>query len=462
MPTVGYGVGGGLGLGTEETYGTGVAPTAWIPFVSESIAAESPIVQSGTITGDRSVSNNLAGPRSGAGDFTVEVDGPNIGLPLYYANGNASGAVTSAAIPGRISSAPSQSVGSGGSLAVGTYRYRVASVWTRTLTAERFYLPVSAEVQATTASGNQTVTLGWTDPTTLTPPAGYTHAGTAVYRSAVGGGAGSEKFLAYVSGATATYADDGSVTIANGAASTLTGSLYQHTFVKAFTTGSNPLPGFSATVVKDNDVSERFLGCRMNSAEFTLGDGAAPVQAKFGLMARDFEEVANPVVAISNVPKMMAWQGALLIDGTHEETIEGFQITLANNCELLPGLSGLRRRRDVGYGMRTISGSLSRSFQDHSFWRKMRAATKFSATCHVSGAPISSTAGAIPLGGNVFAYPIPYGMSIEAFNCSIDKAGSNVSGPGRMVEQLPFRCELDSVSGTDLRIRLFNLTASYA
>lgn len=458
--TVGYGIGGAIGVGTESTYGTGVAPSLWIPFLSESIQATRPVVEAGTITGDRSTYRNLPGVRSAQGDITMEFDGSTLGQLLFYANGNASGGLNSIDIPGRFSAAPGATPASGGSLSAGDYRYRAAAVWARTDSGEFFVLPASASVTATAGSGDLTIDLTWTDPTSLTPPSGFTYAGTAIYRSPVDGGENSERFLAYVSGTGTSYSDTGAVAL--GTQHFLTGAMRQHTFSRAFTIGQNPLPGFSTVVAKDNDASQRFLGCRMNQATLTWGAGDSPVQAQFQLMARDFEEVANPTPSISNLRKGMAWQATVGIDGVFNETVEGLSVVLANNCELVPGLSGRPRQRDVGYGRRSVSGTLSRSFQDHGFWRKMREAERFAIRCLTTAGPISETVGSIPVGGGAVAWPIPYFMSVDVYGCMLDQAGANIGGPGRMVEQINFRSEVDSGEGTELRIRLYNLTASYS
>ena len=463
-----YGLGTAFGLAKETSYGTPVSPALWVPFVSQSMEGSAPLVTQGTIMADRSVYRNLPQPRSGAGDVTFEVDGSNQGMPLYLANGNASGGYAAAAIPGRISSAPTVSVNSGGTIPVGTYRIRVASVWQRADLAgsgepgEFYYLPVSAELQATATSGNQTFALSFTDPTTLTPPLGFTYYGTAIYISAAGGGSNTEKFLAFVVGTDATYSHTGSATVANGASGTMVATMYQHTYTRAYTAGQNPVPGFTTTILQDNDVSEQYMGCRSNGIDFTWNNGDAPLMSKMAVMARDYREVANPTPSVPDIIKMMSWQATVAVDGTFDERIEGLQLAIANNCELLPGLSGQRRRRDVGFGTRMVTGSLSRDFADHTFWRKLRASESFGIRCTTVGGPISATAGSIPLDGSKIAYPIPYFMTAEVFGCKAEKAGATTSNAGRLVETVPFKTEVDSSTGTECRIRVYNLTSDYA
>jgi len=466
--SVGYGIGAGVGFAKETTYGTPVSPALFLPFLSESLAGTRPVVASGTITGDRSVHKNLPGVRSGSGDVSFEVDGSNLGMPLWFANSNASGGYAAAAIPGRLSAAPTVTVNAGGTIPVGTYRIRAQSVWQRVDMAgsgepgEFYYLPATAELQAEATSGNQTFDLQVADPSALTPPTGFAYYGTAWLISPVGGASQSEQFLKFVLGTTATYNHTGADTIQSGAAAVFVASVYQHTYVKAYTPGSNPLPGFTTTIVKDNDRSQQFMGCRSNGLELSWGKGDSPVQGKWAIMARDFRDIANPTISITNLRKMMAWAATVSIDGTFDERIEALTVNLANGGELIDGFSGIPRRRNVGYGQRVISGTLGRGFEDHYFWQKMRAAERFSLRCLTVGAPLSETLGAIPLDAGKVAYPLPYFMTVEAFGCMLDGAGASASGFGRMVESLPFKCEVDPTAGTDLRVRLYNLTADYA
>lgn len=465
MSVVGYGIGGALGLGTESTPGTGVSASVWAPIMNESLKATRDIVESQSITGDRSRRKLLEGLRMGGGDFGMEVDGSTLGLPLYYANGLASGAHTANNLPGRISAAPTGSPAAGGTIPDGTYYYAVAAVWNRTATGDKYVTPVSTSSAAKAFSaGNNQITLSFTDPTTLTTiPSGFTYAGTAIYRTAAGGAAGTETFLAYQSGTGATFVDDG--TNADEDAEIVPVSpataMKQHIFSRAFTSGQNPLPPFSTIVVKDNDYSQRFLLCRMTGMEISLADGNSPITAKFSLICRDYETIANPSPSVTNLRKFMSWSGTVSIDGTAEETIESLTLKLANNSDRVPGLRGIPTYRDVGYGARQVSLDLSRSFENHDLWAKMKAATRFSVDCWAVGQGVVETASTIPIGSGNYAYPLPYMMRIYCPSCLIGEAGGNIGGPGRMVESLPIQAEVDNTLGYELRIELYNLTSTY-
>lgn len=469
--TIGYGVGASVNLAPEVTPGTApnVSTGVWLPFTSEAIKASRPVIESGTITGDRSIRKRLAGVRSGAGEINMEIDGSNIGPCLNYFNGNASGAYTASTVPA-ITAAPGGSIGAGGALPAGVYYYKVQLVYKRTSDLSLWSAKGSASSASfTSASTNNTATLTWTDPATLTPPTGFTVGGVAIYRTAVGGAAGTETFLTYQASPTLTgYADIGSGYVGSGSGAVVhTQTVYQHLFARAFTPGANPLPSFTTTVIKDNDLSEQFLLCRMNSMEFVIGDGNQPAMAKFGLMARDYQSIANPTASISNLRKFMAWQSQISIDGTYSDLVQAFTISANNNCELVPGLSGQPRYRDVGYGKRAIEVSLSRGFEDHAFWTAVRNGSRFALNMLACGQPVVETAGysfdAVGSGLDAdMVYPFRYSMSVNVPVCSLSEGGANVGGPGRMVESIKCGAEVDEGTGHDMVIKLYNLTATYA
>jgi hypothetical protein len=457
--TVGYGVGAGVGLGTEVTPGTGVAPTTWHPFTQESVQAKRDLVEDGTIYGDRSILSRLYGLRSGSGGFTTVVDGSSFVRPLYYWNGNASGASTSAAISGLITAAPTATPAAGGTHVPGTYLFAVASVWERNTDGQLFYMPASAEDSVVLGSGDLTADLGWASPSGLNPPDGFTHVGTLIFRSEPDGVAATMRAVHYVEGTANSWSDsDPAAKPRIASLSPYSASIRMHTFVKSFTPGTDPLPAFSTTVVKDNDFSDRFLLCKMNQFTLTMGGGNNPVTAQFDMMCRDWERVANPSITHSVLNKMMGWQSQIAVDGEYSEIPEGFTIVGTNNCEMVPGTSGKARYRDVGYGQRAITGTLTRGFEDHKFFDLMRQGCRFNLRTYCHGGHVDNTACVVP-NALIEAYPFQYCMITDVYQCSIGQAGGNVGGPGRITEGINFSAQTDPSEGTELKIRVFNLTA---
>lgn len=468
MSTLGYGVGGAVGTATEVTAGTGVAPSVWHQFVGEGFKASRALIKQSSITGDRSVLKQIPGMRAAVGELDLEFDGNSFGQMFYYLNGNASGALTTASVGGLFSSAPTATPGAGGSVPVGTYRYAIAPIWQYTLDSKYYVGPVSAAATGVSVtSGNQTVAVSWSAASS--PPTGWTFAGTAIYRTS--GAAGTELLVGTVTGSGTSF-NDSAATVVSGnfcpvgsTASPVAASAKMHTFVKAFTIGSDPLPSFSTTVAKNNDVAERFLLCKANTMELSIGEGNSLVKTKFGVMARDFEEVANPTPSYTNLSKAASWQTIIGVNGSYQEIIEKLTINVNNNCEMIPGLSGQARMRDVGYGQRDVMGSFDRQFEDHAFWRYMRDGGAFSLQSTIQGDAL----GAIVAGGNPrFTFsstqvaPLCYLAIFDLPLCRLSEAGSNITGPGRVVEKVSFSTEVDATTGTELKVRLLNLTSSYS
>lgn len=461
MSNVGFGIGAAVGIASETTEGTPVSPSVSLPFTSESIGSNRPVVKTGTITGDRSHSKMLDGVRSGQGDISMELDGSNASLLTYYANGKASGALTSANIPGRLATIAGAAA-AGGSLTAGAYKYKACSVWQRTDTGEKFLLPCSNEITVTTETTNLTAALTWTSPHAAVPT-GFTYYGTAIYRSAAGGAADSETFRAFVSGNTALYNDTAVGTLGTSIPIVPASAMRQHIFVKAFTTGAHPLQAFTTTVNKDNNKALQFLLCRCANMEYTIGENGSVVTAKFGVLARDWRTTTNFSPSVTNLRKMMSWGVTVRIDGTFDETVRGATFQVNNNAALRPGLSGLPRMLDVGYGMRDISGTLPRSYNDQNFVDKLYDAERFSIQAWAIGQGVVTDALAeCEIESGVFAKPIPYMMCVDVPLAAINKAGANASGPGEMVEALEWMAELDPTTGTDIKITHYNLTNTYA
>lgn len=454
--SVGYGVGGGVGIGKESTPGTAVAPTLWLPITSESIAVNQDVSADGTIYGDRSVQVRNRGMVSGAGSFDVAVDGSTIGLPLALWNGNASGAYARAQVTGGIlSTAPSVTVDVDGDLAVGVYKYTVASVW-GTPAGALYYMPNIIEATATTTTGNQTVSLTWVAPAGNLP-LGFESKGYLVFRSEVDGASNTMMAIAYVPSAT-TFVDTGSKQRVMSAAP-YNSAIQKHTYKKAFVTGQNPLPPFTTTLVKDNDSSERFPLCRMNEFNLNLSDGNSPVSASLGIMsARKPALVSNPSITPTVMRKFMSWASEIAIDGEWEEIAEGLTLSCTNNTNLVPGLRNKNDYRDVGYGQRDITGTLTRGFEDHKFWSKMVDGCTFDLRAFLTGQHMVEGCWGLIDGVEIYAFP--YCMMVEVFKCAVTSAGASIGGPDRMVESVAFGAGTSAAEGTDMRITLFNLTAS--
>lgn len=455
----GYGIGGGVGFGTETTPGTGVAADSWLDFASENIASARGSSEDNTIYGDGVIRPPLPGLRSGAGGTTFNVSGGNIGRLLNFWNGKETGAYDVVVAPGLLTAAPTGTPSSGGSLAAGDYLFAVASVWKRDTDDVLELMPMATvSSTVTTAGGNLSVDLAWADPSALTPPSGWTHAGTAIFRGTIGGSASTLRLIHYVPGTGNSYTVTGAETLVD-AVSPVTGPLYMHTFKRVYVPGSNPLQAFSTTVVRDNDFAQRFLLCRMNNFVLAIPNGESPITSTFEFLARDVEKISNPVISHTPLRKMMGWQTQISLDGVYSDILESLTINGTNNCDFEPGLSGNPRNRDIGFGGRKVTGTFARKFADHAFWDKMMGGDcPFGLRAHMWGGHIDNSTCNVP-NSVLAAYPFQYSLLADLTKCIVTQAGGNVGGPGRITENVSFQADVDPATGTDIQFRLFNLNA---
>ena len=53
-------------------------------------------------------------------------------------------------------------------------------------------------------------------------------------------------------------------------------------------------------------------------------------------------------------------------------------------------------------------------------------------------------------------------LEVELFRCRANKAGGNISGPTRIVEDVEFTAFKSPAYGTEVRFNLYNLTPDYS
>jgi hypothetical protein len=454
---VGQSWGGGFVLKTETAFGSLAdlsSGATTIPIKSESLAMEHPRHVYGNILTSRSAYGTAGGVITGGGNFTLEADAVSVGLPMLYWNGQ----VSSAALPG-ISTAPTGVVSSGGALPVGDYYYKVAAVWSHTVLGMCVANSSASSAKISTTTGNLTVALSWTDPATLTPPAGWTYAGTAVSRTAAGGSAGSEKFLHFESGSGLTWSNATTAALTTAIPAT---SVYAHTYVPAAVAAStNPLLPFSVGVLKDNDESEQYYGCRMNTFSLSVGDADAPAEMTFELMAQRAKALANFSPSPSVIAPVMNWQAYVLQDDALLAGVEAIEISATNNLEAVPQLAGVNYVREFYPGERTVSGTITVAFENHDQYDKMMAGTSFELQVFLYGQATTAT-GAVDdgLGNAISAWP--YAIQVDLWQCYYTGGGANLSGRDRLVAQFPFVAVYNTTGGEEMQVTVYNKTASYA
>lgn len=438
--------GGALGIGTEGSFGQAVEPSQWLPINSESVRGRRSVFMPATICASRVRQMGVPGLREASGGFQLNGDAVHLGLPLYYLTGD----VDSAPLDGSVTSAPTVTPIAGGELPDGDYKYMVCSILKQTSDNSLFMTtPTALSEFASCWEGNNQVTVAWANPSST--PAGYSHHGTIVYRTAIGGAPESTRLLAIVLRGDASYTDTGAVDL--GTVQPPNGPVYQHTF----RAGTGALPSFSVTKLMDNDRGQRFSGCRMNSLKLALGDAGNPVSVDLDLMARDWEDIDNPTPSFSLAQPFMNWQAAFYVDGTIVDRLEALELTLANNLQAVPGLSGSPCIRNIAPGIREASGSMTLAFENHDYWRKVRESESFSGYLELVGDAVGDGVITEP----VLIQPWRYGMRVNLTACKAEEAGGNLSGSERMTEQIPFMVYDDTGVGYEAEFILYNTTASY-
>lgn len=460
---VGQSFAGAFGVGTETTFGVGVNATQWIPILNESIKPKLGVVSRQGIYSSRMVQEHEQALWDISGDISTEIDGDSIGQLLYYWNGQKA----AASLPGSITAAPTVTAVAGGSLANGTYNYRVASVW-QNLDDNRLYLtnPPTSSGSGTAGGGNNTLRVTWVNPTDNPASGGlstrWTRTGTVIFRTPAGGSPGTETFLTYVNNAAATqYDDNGSVTLGTeGLPPTVT----RHSFLPASPiAGTDPHPSFSITKVLDlaGSGSHRIVGCKCDTVKLSFADKGGPSQASWGILAsRLIDPIANPSPTFSVVKPFMNWKALLYIGGTLLGEATSIEINGSNGMEKLFGLDGNPFPRAIRAKMRSITGTLSVAFENQNQVNRLLSGTEFSIVLLARGQGVAPWA--YITSGTDKIYPWWRMLTVHLSSCIYEEAGGLLSGSDQMIESLPFRVRKSAVDNFDVAFYLDNTIAAYA
>lgn len=452
-----------FGVSTEVTPGTppGTTPDVFVPIVSESVAGSRNPLPSGSIVGDSMVQAVGDGVIACEGGYQLEFEGSNVGQSIWLWNGD-NGYTPASIATSYVTSAPTLGDVAGGTLPVGTYRYKVATILERTADGRRLIMPASAE--ATFTNTNPTITVAWTNPLLANIPEGYTQYGTAIYRTAAGGASNSQTWLAAVVGTGTTYNDTGSAT---PVLTTLpySATLYHHEFVGSPPVSGDRLKSFTYFANKNNDNAERYTYCMMDQMSIGVGSIGDKVMADFSLKGAAMDLIANFTPTFVPLAPFVGWQAKGYINDVADCTLENFQIQCGNNVVHVPGICMTPYNRAVISGKREVNVSFSRQFSDHDFWEKMVNGVEFSLAFEMFGQSIV----------NVYTYgitaaqsglpqdlvPWQYYSKIDIFRLKANRAGGNVGGPDRIVESINCVAFKNPTEGTEMKIQMWNTTSAY-
>lgn len=461
-----------LGIGRETTYGVPVAATHWLPFTQESFAGPRENVESGQLLGDRMVQTLALGIKQCQGGFTLENDCASFGQPLKFWNGDDGYSVANASTLNTIlATAPTHAAaGSGGTIPAGNYYYKVSLLLKRTIDLFYVHMPASASttVRAVTLGQNVTLTLG-ANISTFTPPLGFQVAGIIVWRTDTDGTAGTETLYDYVLATSlTTYVDDGTPTNLTAPDPTVSPfatatNLYRHRFIGATpTSGTEPLASFTTVINKDNDKAEQYDGCRMNEFNIGASGGNSPTNTQFTALGRNVLTIPGQTPSYTNLQQVLGWKTAAFVDdGSSCTLIEAFDLKCTNSCEAVPGFCATPFNRDVASGQRKVTGTIKRNFDDHTFFDKVQLGQEFGLKFNMYGQSVVTGSTLLNLSHGIDAIPFPYYCEIELFRCRTGKAGGNVNGPGRIVEEIEFKAFKSTAFNTEMRITLWNTTSTY-
>lgn len=452
-----------LGIAKEVTPSVGVEPDSAIPFVSESFTAERPLLESETIGGSSMLKNTVPGDSAGTGGIVQEFDAETSGILLDLWNGpNGYTAPGGAFTDGQLSTAPSGSAGgSGGTIPAGNYHYRTAPIWTHDFLGEKFIMPKSNASSAVTVTSGQQVTLTVADPSALTL-ADHTFYGTAIYRSAAGGGAGATKYLGLIVGTGTSFVDDGSNDYADTAVSPVPNtSIYEHILEGASAAeGEDRLEYFSTQISKNVGSDERYFGNKVDTFTLAVADRASAVKLTVGTQGDDRETVAGEFVAATLIPKqqIIGRQVRIVVNGVTDCDVQALNLTGTNNCQRLSTLCG----NTISEGARRVGGDITLLFRDRDLFNKAVSGEELEIQIYMRGEPLEPSGASLSLVDHgVEAIPFPRLAKFDMQRVVLGGFTNPVEGPGQIIAKATFQAKEDSVSGTDLAITLINTIDDY-
>lgn len=264
---------------------TGTTPVAGnsLMFENGPGGADCSVVMSNT-----TVTNNLFVDQNGSFEWQI---GNTNGLKVTNNTvvGSSYGTLTDSSCHIDPPSGLTATASSGGTLAVGTYKYEVTGVTSGG--AESTVPATDPEVTATTSSGNQTVNLTWT-----------TSAGASsykIYRTAVNGATDTETYLATVSGL--TYTDDGSTALGSATPPTTAGT----------TPGTNAtLTNNIVTNNSDGSLNFVFGGCTGTcTTDYNVSEDktAGPYEGHYGSAYGDLPDTTHYVTSWTPTWQTTTW-----------------------------------------------------------------------------------------------------------------------------------------------------------
>ncbi|MHB2021218.1 MAG: phage tail tube protein [Candidatus Xenobia bacterium] len=440
----------------SAAYATAVAAAKYVPFLSENFTSDENFVIPDSIVDAPYVLVGAPGRHVvKPAQIDLHPDSDTIGWAAKWANRNMADTAWPPA-----PTIPSATAATGGSLAAGTYKYYVAHVYQLTGTSNYWLGNLSAEFSGTTASGNLTLTLAWTN---ATAPSGYSIFGTAIFRTASGGLTGTEKFTHFVSGSASTYSDAGDV---NGTVAPPASTITKHTNNQS----NNDQKTFTVEVGMDG-WSKQIAGCKIGDLSIDVPSNG-PVKFQMGgIVGQQLSQIAStsPTYAQAALLSPLLGHNSIVYyesygtADTYVPRAASFSGKFNNNLEPIESIDGSRFIRALRNGPRTGNGSLTMQLDDDTQFNQVLADTEMGARI-VSYAGVGLDGGAFSLtmgGQTVKAWP---GMlEVVTPNFYITSNDAKLPNKKQLIITLPFsRLIYDPTTSSDWQINVVNTTSTYA
>lgn len=442
-----------------------IADALFVSFLSETMSDNRATILDESIFGNRMLTGVEHGKQQGGGGVNMNIDGVNFGQMAFFANGD-DGYSKGAAYT--VPAAPTGVVSSGGSLVASTaHYYKSAMVLTRTSNGESVIMPSTASSTVyNTTSPNKTITLTITHATiTALIAAGYTHTGTILYRGTT---AGSETFLKYIAGTGTSFVDDGVYSAMTFYAIDLTvipysASIVKHVFVAPLSDDNEePLSAFTIFINKNNDVSEEYLLNRVQSMKVGASGGNDTIKSEFNMTCQREIDIVNFSPGQQVFAPFVGWRSTTFFNGAKDCNLASWEFTLANAVVPEEGMCGVDYDPDNVTGDRRINGQFNRRFTTHHFHDLMKSDDEFALVHTAFGQPIVRAGSSTTLATHgIKAVPFRYGITITFPRLLVTKAGKSVDGKGQLIETVEWQAAEDFVTGTDMKIEIYNTVADY-
>lgn len=445
-------------IGEESAWGTAVARSLAISANNESLQLAEGLHVSGAMRGDAVESVSERALRDVTGGLSLEPNANDLGRLARGLFATRS----SAALAGKLASAPGASLAAGGSLvADSAIKFKVSAVVEHDTDGEFSVLEASGEVTATPTGTDLTVALTWSAPASV--PDRTTLVGFVVWATAAGGSSDTQKWLAYVDGAGTTSYNVTSLSALDTAAPYVP-TIYRHVGSR----GTGSLASFSVEVPKDNGSSELVTGLKFNSCNIGL-QAEGPMTFDVDCIAKDLEDVTAGTPSHSLAAKPLMGHRSLVYFYDQGGTPAAFtytqQVTLAiaNNLNARRWLNNSRVITALKEGRQGVTGSFVREYEDINTLVDILDGQAKALRMETFSNPVANWEKEVTIDGETATVrPWRYQIGLYLPRVEFTSHQAPSSGADPIVQTAAFTALKDSSAGFPLQMEIHNLTASYS